>query len=143
MEQLQLLNPFMVPMVPQEAALEREVAMGLPVLMLALQSMILCAAPMEKHTATSVLWKWLIVKTSLQLSPLYLMESAHHSQVMELEAVTRAQGEDPERVTVTLARQLKLLNLFMVPMVLQEAAMGLPVLMLALQSLILFVALMA
>ena len=46
MEQLQLLNPFMVPMVPQEAALEREVAMGLPVLMLALQSLILCVARM-------------------------------------------------------------------------------------------------
>ena len=46
MEQLQLLNPFMVPMVPQEAALEREVVMGLPVMMLALQSLILCVAQM-------------------------------------------------------------------------------------------------
>ena len=65
---------------------------------------------------------------------------------MELEVVTQAQEEDPERVTVTLAQQLKLLNPFMVPMVPQEAAlerevvMGLPVMMLALQSLILCVA---
>ena len=105
--------------------------------MFAQPSMILYAAQMEKHTPTNV---------KLVPSPLYLRESAHHSQVMELEAVTQAQEEDPQRVTVTLAQQLKLLNQFMVPMVPQEAAlerevaMGLPVLMLALQSLILCVA---
>ena len=46
-QQLKLLHQFMVPMVPQEVALEQEVTMGLLVLMLALQSLILSVAPME------------------------------------------------------------------------------------------------
>ena len=41
----------------QAATVPQEVVMELPVLIIAQQCLLQCVAPMEKRTATSVLWK--------------------------------------------------------------------------------------